>query len=135
MEYGEQQQTNDAVGYYFTQFKTFEQTLEHMEKSWVKIWEAWEQLGSTHMVRYEDLKRAPLAVSAKVLEHLNIDLPRHTVETIVTSYIERPETITKNIHFNKGIVGRYKNVLSSEQILLANHRLKPYLERMGYPQD
>jgi hypothetical protein len=135
MELGERQRTHYADGYYFAQFKTFEQTLEHMEISWIKIWEAWEQLGSTYMVRYEDLKQTPIAAITMVLEHLNIDLPRHTIDTIVMPYVESPETNTKDIHFNKGIVGRYKSVLSGEQISLANQRLEPYLKRMGYPLD
>lgn len=135
MELGEQQRNHRADGYFFAQFETFEQTLEHVAISWIKIWEAWEQLGSTQMVRYEDLKQTPIAAITKVLEHLNIDLPRHTIETIVMPYIESPETNTKNIHFNKGIVGRYKSALSGEQIALANRRLKSYLERMGYPLD
>jgi hypothetical protein len=135
MELGERQRTNEARGGYFTRFKTFEQTLGHVERSWIKIWEKWSRHGLAHMVRYEDLKRTPITTVTRALSHLNIQLPRLTIETIVIPYTESPETITKNIHFNKGVVGRYKDVLSSEQISLANRRLKPYLERMGYPLD
>ena len=70
--------------------------------------------------RYLDIVPLPLLVVAMVgADH------RDRVKTETTSH--------QHLRLNKGVMGRFKEVLSQEQQELCRRRLGRYLQMMGYP--
>lgn len=69
--------------------------------------------------RYLDIVPLPLPLVAMVGAH-----HRDRVKTETTSH--------QHLHFNKGVTGRFKEMLSQEQQELCRRRLGRYLQMMGY---
>ena len=69
--------------------------------------------------RYLDIVPLPLLLVAMVGAH-----HRDRVKTETTSH--------QNLHLNKGVTRRFKEVLSQEHQELCRRRLGRYLELMGY---
>ncbi len=115
-------------------------TLENVESSiestcrWLTIWDSWTQCKNALTVRYEDLVANPVDELKRLVKFLQLDLPTETLESIADAY--RPDSLRQNqthrFHFNKGIVGRFREVMTEQEIELCNQRFQPYLTRMGY---
>ena len=103
-------------------------------KTWCKIWEQWADFPVTLIVRYEDLIHDPISEMEKLVAYLGLDVSTEALINIVTNY--QPEQADNRkvdlLHLNKGVVGRYKEVMSSAQLDICRSELGPYLIKMGY---
>lgn len=117
----------------FASLQTIEQAIQ-ITGEWLKTWDAWQKAPQTLLVRYEDLLGNPLQEVKRLTHFLNLDLPKERLEQIVASYQKDSAEVSQHegLHFNKGIVQRYRQVLNTEQLALCEKLFSPYLEKMGY---
>ena len=67
----------------------------------------------------------------RVLDYLQLDIKDDTVTAIAEKY--RPgQPPQPGTHFHKGVVGRFQEVFTPEQIQLCTEQLGPYIREMGY---
>lgn len=109
-------------------------------KGLLNTWEAWLECSRkiqerVLLVRYEDLVAAPLNELSRLAHFLQIGVPARTVRQIVETYTT--DRIKANerglLHYNKGKAGRFRQVLTNEQLKLCQEHFDPYLKEMGYP--
>ena len=97
-------------------------------------WEAWTALPGTLVTRYEDLVADDLAEIRRLAAFLDLDVPDDAMRDIAARY--RPERrlveAGQRLHFNKGIVGRFRSRMNPHELALCTEHFGPYLRRMGY---
>ena len=100
------------------------------------VWKAWAGSDGVLLTRYEDLHADTHGQLRRLAEYLDLDVSDKQIETIVAAYDRRrmkPDVAKAGyMHFNKGITGRFKEVLSDKQQDLCRRRLGRYLQMMGY---
>jgi hypothetical protein len=116
----------------FTTLVDFETSLNFI-MDYVLIWEAWMRCELALHVRYEDLLQHYNDETTRLIDFLHIDHNLPAVRAVVDKY--RPldsKNDQKGLHFNKGIAGRFREKVTSEQQQILADKLGPYLEKMGY---
>jgi hypothetical protein len=97
-------------------------------------WQAWTQLRDILTVRYEDLHSDPVGQVRRLAAHLGVAfdddstrrlLERHPVGAGSAEWDD-------GLHFNKGQVGRFAEILSRAELDVCNELLGPQLRQMGY---
>jgi hypothetical protein len=135
MEMGHRAQQEGDTRSPFWKMNEFETALDHIKQSRVHK-ERWERHPKTLVVRYEDLVRDPLDVMFKVNNHLGFDLSQDILQGIIKKYnkqtLKKDEKLT---NFSVGEIGRYKDVLTQQQIDSINRNLKHDLIALGYEPD
>jgi len=94
-------------------------------------WEGWMRCNGALVMRYEDLHADPHGQLKRVADFLDLDAPDELLEKIVADY-QPDQWREKPRFFNKGVTGRFRQVLSKDEQALCRKRLGPYLRRMGY---
>ncbi len=97
-------------------------------------WDAWTKMDRALMVRYEDLVADTLGALKRLAAFLALDVSDEDLESVAARYRqEKHDAVTQNrLHFNKGIVGRFRSRMSPEEIEACTRHFDPYLTRMGY---
>jgi hypothetical protein len=121
----------------FARLKTMESAILSA-RDWVQTWERWIACRGVLATRYEDLLVDPLRELQQLARHLSIKVPAEQLKTIVARYqmkeggaVQGPR-VRYSLHFNKGVAGRFREVLSAEEIALCNEVLGDHLQEMGY---
>jgi len=116
----------------FTQFTTIENSLPIVE-GWVKNWEKWKTLKHVLLVRYEDLISNPIRELNRLSDYLSLDIKNIDLQLLIKKYHElKVYDPYDQLHFNEGIIGRYKNVMTEKEQELCRQYFGEYLEKMGY---
>lgn len=120
----------------FARLHTIEQAI-HRTSQWLETWDHWHAASHTLLVRYEDLLANPLQEVNRLVHFLNLHLPQARIEQIVASYQQDSAEVSQHegLHFNKGIVQRYRQVLTADQLALCDRLFSPYIEPMGYSRE
>jgi hypothetical protein len=121
----------------------------HVLSSWsnhVKSWLNADEI-PRHVVRYEDMVEHPHATFKKILEFIDWDFDedRFNVALEETSFGKlklqeqekgfREQSMAGSTFFRKGVVGDWRNVLtSSQEESIINSNLN-FMERLGYGRD
>jgi hypothetical protein len=117
----------------FATLKTLEEAILRA-RNWLKIWEAWNSQPNTLLVRYEDLLSQPENELRRLANFLNLTLAEDKRIKIISAY--QPESnedlAGKGLHFNKGVIGRYRSVMTSHELKLCTEQFGDYLNLMGY---
>ncbi len=121
----------------FSHLTDFDKALEFMLE-YLRIWEAWNGCSQALHARYEDLLTDYDGEAARLAVFLDLDPGNLAVQAVLDKY--RPEHARgaqvqggqKGIHFNKGVVGRFRQRTTPEQQELMAEKFGPYLQRMGY---
>ena len=119
----------------FAELASFEQALEFM-RFYVWVSEQWLALPETFATRYEDLMSDYDTQTLRLIQalELGIDPGQPAVQAVIERY--RPERARQSqesgLHFQKGKVGRFRQVFSPEQQTACNQVFAPYISRMGY---
>ncbi|NNF57300.1 MAG: hypothetical protein HKN04_03580 [Rhodothermaceae bacterium] len=100
--------------------------------------DVWLRQPSVHHVRYEHLVVDTEHELERLSAFLRLEIAPATLREIAARYeratyaeaVDRP--ILNALHLNKGVAGRFREVLSQEELALCNHHFAPYLTRMGY---
>ncbi|MHC4617664.1 MAG: sulfotransferase domain-containing protein [Planctomycetota bacterium] len=107
---------------------------EHLAK-----WDQWMQYGQMLPVRYENLVAGPVEELRRLARYLGLDVPPRGLKSIAAAY-QRPnraETVYrgKATHFSRGIVGRFREVMTLQELELCRMHLGDYLRKMGYEDE
>ena len=97
-------------------------------------WRDWMGCEGTLVTRYEDLLADTMGQVGRLAAHLEVDVSDETMREIVASYRRETQEVDQGgkLHFNKGITGRYKDVLSVNDQDRAKRQLNEYLVKMDY---
>jgi hypothetical protein len=121
----------------FSHLTDFYKAVEFMLE-YLRIWQAWDGCQLVLHARYEDLLTDYDGEAARLAVFLDLDPGNPAVQAALEKY--RPERARgtqaqsgqKGIHFNKGVIGRFRQRTTPEQQELMAEKFGPYLERMGY---
>jgi len=118
----------------FARLDTLEKSI-HFTKQHFSRWDKWMQSGLALIVRYENLLADPLLELERLTDFLSISVPRPLLQQVVTNY-QKGNVFSKEklqaLHFHKGIVGRFREVMSAEELSLCDKYFRDHLEKMGY---
>ena len=116
----------------FSHLTDFQKSLDFILE-YVHIWEKWMKEKDVLIARYEDLLTDYDHEVARLVPFLKLDPGNLDVQKVITSY--RPGTAEgqQGLHFYKGKIGRFRDAYTAEEQAVMNEKLRPYLERMGYP--
>ena len=98
-------------------------------------WNAWVNCPSVLVTRYEDLLADTAGQLRRLADHFGLDVSDEQIEGVVGTYRKGNAArgaAEKRASLNKGVVGRYKEVMSAQEQALCRKRLRRYLDRMGY---
>lgn len=97
-------------------------------------WEAWTKTNHTLLMRYEDLARDTLGALNRLAEFLALDISKQDLQRVAARYEQENQdaVMRESLHFNKGIVGRFRSRMTPEDLDLCAKQFDPYLKRMGY---
>ena len=118
----------------FDRLETYDLAIDFVAER-LLIWRAWADQSRALIVRYEQLTEDPLGECRRLAQHLGLELGEGTLAQIVNRYSSERASADKAphpLHFNKGIVGRWRGVLSLTHAQLCEVRFEPYLTAMGY---
>jgi hypothetical protein len=117
----------------FAGLLSIEDAIRFMKQQFV-IWNEWIRLDSVLVIRYEDLVADPFGEIERLASFLTIDVSPEVLRQIVSSYQASHLLHPKRdvLHFNKGIVGRFKTVMGPEEQDLCWQHFGGYLRKMGY---
>jgi hypothetical protein len=118
----------------FSQLVDFESALSFI-LDYARIWEAWTACEGVLTTRYEDLLADYDAQAGHLVDFLPVAAGNPALGEVVQRY--RPEGARRQergVHFSKGVVGRYREAWSADELERLQHALSPYLERMGYDE-
>ena len=98
-------------------------------------WEAWTKTNYTLLVRYEDLAHHTMRELNRLAEFLTLDVSKEDLQSVAARYQQENQdaVMRERLHFNKGIVGRFRSRMTPEELDLCTKKFDPYLRRMGYP--
>ncbi len=92
----------------------------------------WRQHPLILTLRYEDLRYDFATQIDRLLAFLDLHLAPEVVQSVLASY--QPGKPSGGMHFNKGVTGRFRDVLTPEEIALCNRAFGPYLPLLGYEE-
>jgi hypothetical protein len=114
----------------FDRLQTLEQAIDFTAKI-LPIGISWLGVSGVHALRYEALRQDPVHELTHVSRFLGLELPPGSVERIVSKY-DASNIRSSEFHLNKAIVGRWKAVMTQEQIEHCNRSFGEHMERIGY---
>ena len=120
----------------FASCTTVEDTIPQV-KRWLDNIMGWMEQAHVLPVTYEQLTGNPAGELQRLAEFLGIAgrVSAAQMENIVARY-QRPEGdefMKEYLHWNKGVAGRYRGVLSGQEQRQCDLQFRPYLQRLGYP--
>jgi Sulfotransferase domain len=99
------------------------------------VWQAWTAIPGVFTVSYEALRAEPAAELRRLVDHLGLTVD----EAAIAGVLERhppgdgsADWESDGLHFNKGQVGRFAEVLSRDDLDRCNVVLGDQLVAMGY---
>jgi len=116
----------------FSFLETMEDAIDFMHNYVVQDWQAWMQVPGLFSLRYEDLLQDYDSQIDRLCDFLGLDNKMEPLRQVIAGF--RPGNTASNpvIHFNKGRIGRFREVLTPLQQELCVKYFGPYLERAGY---
>lgn len=134
-EYGRRmREANIPTSTQFDKLETMEQAIQFVSRL-IPIWRAWTELGSVHVVRYEEFTRDVYAEAARLAPFLELDLTEADALRLARQYDRRhfeEDQTPEHSHFETGRVGRWRALMSEDQKELCRRLLSGALEEMGY---
>ncbi len=136
-EHGEKIRRSGAVSSTgFDRLTTMESAIE-FASGLLPVWLEWAESGRALLVRYEDMRQNPFREGERLVSHLNIDVPQEVLRSIIEQYEIKngsTEMLPHPLHFNKGITGRWKEMMTSEQVECCRALYGDSIGNMGYEE-
>jgi len=117
----------------FARLSSLEEAILFAERL-LPVWGAWMACKEVFCVRYEDLLISPEGTLMDLARFLSLSISPRQVQHIVAGY-DLGALAEKKVllHFNTGIAGRFRDIMTREQLDLCNERFGDCLVSMGYP--
>ncbi len=109
-------------------------------KKYLPAWDKWMNYRNALFIRYEDLINDPFKQLEQLARFLNFDVTADKLHKIVSSYNRKKSTDNKTendftiLHFNKGISGRFRDVMNKKELEFCEIHFGDYIRKMGYPE-
>jgi hypothetical protein len=133
-EYGQRKKLRGQGGA-FSDITTIDAAIDFM-LDYVRISEAWLACKNALHVRYENLLTNYDSEIMRLLDFLEFDSDNQNLHTIADNYRpERGRPDRTGTHFAKGMIGRYRQVLTKSEQEKSRRVFASFLERLGYPLD
>ena len=116
----------------FSYLTDFQKSLDFILE-YVDIWEKWMKEKDVLIARYEDLLTNYDNEVARLVPFLKLNPGNLDVQKVIDSYRPGVAEGQQGLHFYKGKIGRFRDAYTAEELAVLNEKLRPYLERMGYP--
>jgi hypothetical protein len=115
----------------FSRLTDFQKSLDFIME-YVLIWERWTKEKGIYITRYEDLQTNYEDEVPRLVEFLKLNGTRPEVQKVIDEYHGPVEERQRGLHFNKGRIGRFREVYSAAQQAILKEKMGSYLSRMGY---
>lgn len=115
----------------FSYLTDFQKSLDFI-MDYVRIWDRWNREKNVHISRYEDLQTDYFNEVNRLVKFLKLDGDEAEVQRVTEKYHGPVVEGQKGLHFNKGQIGRFREVYSIEQQAILKEKMGAYLVRMGY---
>jgi len=108
----------------------------HMAHSLIGVWETWRNIQDAHLLTYEALRQNPYREMQKIATFLSLDPSPDVLQGIIDRYDANKQEAGsyKDLHFNRAVVGRWRDVMDEGHIELCGKLFGGDLEKMGYDQ-
>lgn len=128
----------------FARLKTLKGGLRWFKYQQFDRWKRWSNCPNILMSRYEDNISDPKKTLISLREHFKLDVPDEKLDAIAAPFFKPEEAVEKADYYtikdtpgggalkNKGVVGRFNETFSNEEIELINDYLGDIIQRMGY---
>src|SRR5690606_16937721 len=111
----------------FAKMVDFDKALPNLLK-WINIWEHYAATRGIVRVKYEDLLANPKTVIDRITAYLNLVVRPQDVDDILWKYNkENQQADMTGLHFNKAMIGRYKDELSKSQRIMMDESLHEHI--------
>jgi hypothetical protein len=105
-------------------------------KSWLGVWERYNDMTGVMMVKYEDMMEKPIENTKKMVAFLKISVTNEQLEDIIWKFSrDNPDGDRSGMHFNKAKTHRYKTEITEAQKTKYQEAFGDYLEAMGYETE
>lgn len=116
----------------FSHLTDFQKSLDFILE-YVHIWEKWMKEKDVLIARYEDLLTHYDNEVARLVPFLKLNPANLDVQKVIDSYRPGAAEGQQGLHFYKGKIGRFRDAYTPEEQAVMNEKLRPFLEKMGYP--
>jgi len=116
----------------FSHLTDFQKSLDFILE-YVHIWEKWMKEKDVLIARYEDLLTNYDNEVARLVPFLKLNPANLDVQKVIDSYRPGAAEGQQGLHFYKGKIGRFRDAYTPEEQAVMNEKLRPFLEKMGYP--
>jgi hypothetical protein len=116
----------------FASCRTVSDTITRVE-SWICTFMDWLEMNPLHICRFEDLLSSPLIEMRRLQRFLGLD-QGVDLQALWECYQGQglSRQLENQLHFNVGIAGRFRSVLSDAEVNECNVHFRPFLERFDY---
>ena len=116
----------------YDQLMTMEDAIRFTQKL-LPIWDAWMKVPGVLTTTYEALRTNAVVEISRANSFLKLGLQMETIEQIVKRYAAETTSEVK-MHLNKAIIGRWKEMMTEEQVELCRTLYGDYIRKMGYEE-
>lgn len=116
----------------FIEFEGFSNVIDSMDVAswWCELSCRWVESGLATLFRYEETVSQPLTTIKRIRDAVGVDVDDASIEAIVRDD-EEDKQLGRN-QFNKGVVTRFRNEMTPQEIQCCNRELGHYIQRLGY---
>jgi hypothetical protein len=126
---------SEKPNHIFAQQDSIETAIEFIRKP-LQVYDEWIN-NNSHVLHesYENLVLDPETALIKLADFLSLSVERSKIKELVKRYTPENLDNTKEnlLHYNKGKLGRFKDIMTRAQQDLCNEQFGDYLRKMGYP--
>jgi hypothetical protein len=115
----------------FSHLTDFQKSLGFI-MDYVRIWDRWTKEKNIFITRYEDLQTNYDNEVTRLVKFLKLDGDKPEVQKMIEGYHQPVMDGQKGLHFNKGKIGRFREVYNAEEQTILKEKMGSYLSRMGY---
>jgi Sulfotransferase domain len=115
----------------FSHLTDFQKSLDFI-MDYVRIWDRWTREKNIFITRYEDLQTNYDNEVTRLVNFLKLNGAKPEVQKVIEDYHQPVMEGQKGLHFNKGKIGRFREVYNAEEQTTMKENMGPYLSHMGY---
>jgi hypothetical protein len=119
----------------FAEWNSIEASIFNV-KSLLTTWDEWMGCSQVLTVRYEDLWADPVHELERLVGFLSFDDHTSSKDLVRIASTYQQDQLDASqmsyLHFNKGAIGRFREVMSQRELDLCMKHFASYLQKMGY---
>ena len=115
----------------FSHLTDFQKSLDFI-MDYVRIWDRWIKEKNIFITRYEDLQTNYDNEVTRLVKFLKLNGDKPEVQKVIGDYHQPVMDGQKGLHFNKGKIGRFREIYNAEEQTTMKENMGSYLSRMGY---